>query len=67
MKKFTFLLLHFFILILIFISTHYSYSQFTQQWVVRYNGIGNSLDEIKAITLDRFGFLYVTGISEGVE
>ena len=36
-----------------------------QQWVVKYNGPGNYNDSGKAITLDTFGNVYVTGYSYG--
>ncbi len=41
------------------------YSQVTQSWIAKYNGSGNYVDIIYAMTLDRFGYIYVTGESEG--
>ncbi|MEO0091809.1 MAG: SBBP repeat-containing protein [candidate division WOR-3 bacterium] len=36
-----------------------------QQWVQRYNGLGNSGDESYALSLDTYGNVYVTGKSYG--
>ena len=36
-------------------------AQVTEEWVVRYNGPENSQDRAMAMTLDRFGNIYVTG------
>lgn len=37
-----------------------------QQWVAKYNGTGNSDDDVRSITVDRFGYVYVTGASTGI-
>lgn len=34
-----------------------------QQWITRYNGTGNNMDEIKAMVVDNAGNVYVTGYS----
>ena len=34
------------------------------QWAERYNGIGNAGDAGNAITIDRSGFVYITGITQ---
>ncbi len=45
-----------------FLTIKYN-SNGVQQWVQKYNGVGNSEDIATAITLDKYGNIYVTGRS----
>ncbi|RPI19420.1 MAG: T9SS C-terminal target domain-containing protein [Ignavibacteriae bacterium] len=38
-----------------------------QQWVVRYNGTGNSIDVPKELIIDHMGYVYVMGYSYGTK
>lgn len=38
----------------------------TQQWVARYDGPAHADDGINALTIDNFGGVYVTGLSNGI-
>lgn len=40
-------------------------TQFTQEWVARHNGPGNSTDATTSLAMDKEGNLYVTGPSAG--
>ncbi len=37
----------------------------TEQWVTRYNGIGNGTDRVQGLTIDDSCNVYVTGLSQG--
>ena len=43
-----------------------SYSQVFEEWVQRYNGLGNSLDVAQSMALDNMGNIYITGRSTGI-
>lgn len=60
MKKFTKIL---FFVSLLFITAGESYSQPIVQWIARFNGLLDSTDVSKDITVDNAGNTYVTGYS----
>ncbi len=47
--------------ILFLLSSVYSYSQNSEQWVARYNGSGNMTDAVNKTKVDRFGNIYISG------
>ncbi|MBS1492681.1 MAG: SBBP repeat-containing protein [Bacteroidetes bacterium] len=51
--------------ILFVLSSVYSFSQSSQQWITKFNGTGNSFDASNKSKVDRFGNIYVSGYSNG--
>ncbi|MBP9096568.1 MAG: SBBP repeat-containing protein, partial [Ignavibacteria bacterium] len=47
--------------ILFSLSSIYSYSQSSEQWVARFNGSGNMTDAVNKTKVDRFGNIYISG------
>lgn len=43
-----------------------SFSQIYQEWVARYDGLGNSTDVIHSMVIDNLGNIYVTGRSQSL-
>src|SRR4029079_5566447 len=61
MKKLFILSTTFFPLLILYFN---GIGQPTTNWVVRYNGPGNKMDQARKIVLDAVGNIYVTGTSD---